>query len=104
MSVYPNSDLNPVLAAGNCKVSVVSGGESPRQLISISLDIKDEFTFLQSRLLSYIFRNIISGGRREVALNQDFFVAFGKTALKPDEIVVSVFIPCSSKVQSLIQG
>ncbi|XP_022615697.1 aldehyde oxidase 1-like [Seriola dumerili] len=62
MSAYPNSDLNPVLAAGNSKVSVIS-----------------------------------SGGRREVPLNQDFFVSFGKTVLKPEEIVVSVFIPFSRK-------
>ncbi|XP_078099993.1 aldehyde oxidase 6 [Sander vitreus] len=62
MIAYPNSDLNPVLAAGNCKVSVIS-----------------------------------NGGRREVPLNQDFFVSFGKTVLKPEEIVVSVFIPFSRK-------
>ncbi|CAK6982017.1 aldehyde oxidase 6 [Scomber scombrus] len=62
MSVYPNSDLNPLLAAGNCKVIVIS-----------------------------------SGGRRDVPLNQDFFVSFGKTILKPDEIVMSVFIPFSRK-------
>ncbi|KAM6893047.1 aldehyde oxidase 6 [Lycodopsis pacificus] len=62
MSAYPNSDLNPVLAAGNCKVSV-----------------------------------ICDGGRRELPLNQDFFVSFGKTILKPEEIVVSVFIPFSRK-------
>nr|XP_046238453.1 aldehyde oxidase 6 isoform X5 [Scatophagus argus] len=64
MSAYPNSDLNPVLAAGNSKVSVISGAP---------------------------------GGRREVPLNQDFFVSFGKTILKPEEIVVSVFIPFSRK-------
>jgi len=29
VSAYPNSDLNPVLAAGNCRVSVISSGESP---------------------------------------------------------------------------
>ncbi|XP_070786462.1 aldehyde oxidase 6 [Enoplosus armatus] len=62
MSAYPNSDLNPVLAAGNCKLSVIS-----------------------------------NGGRREVPLNQDFFVSFGKTILKPEEIAVSVFIPFSRK-------
>ncbi|XP_058474050.1 aldehyde oxidase 6 isoform X2 [Solea solea] len=62
MSAYPNSDLNPILAAGNCKLSVFS-----------------------------------SGGKREVALNQDFFVSLGKTVLKPEEIVVSVFIPFSRK-------
>lgn len=28
MSAYPNSDLNPVLAAGNCKVSVISNSKS----------------------------------------------------------------------------
>uniref|UniRef100_A0A8D3C8T5 Aldehyde oxidase 6 n=1 Tax=Scophthalmus maximus TaxID=52904 RepID=A0A8D3C8T5_SCOMX len=61
MSAYPNSDLNPVLAAGNCKLSAISSGE------------------------------------REVSLNQDFFVSFGKTVLKPEEIVVSVFIPFSRK-------
>ncbi|XP_059183974.1 aldehyde oxidase 6 isoform X2 [Centropristis striata] len=62
MSAYPNSDLNPVLAAGNCKVSVIS-----------------------------------KGGRRELPLNHDFFVSFGKTILKPEEIVVSVFIPFTIK-------
>ncbi|KAM9835993.1 aldehyde oxidase 6 [Aulostomus maculatus] len=62
LSAYPNSDLNPVLAAGRCKVSAVS-----------------------------------SGGRREVPVNQDFFVSFGKTVLQLDEIVVSVFIPFSRK-------
>ncbi|XP_070850187.1 aldehyde oxidase 6 [Chaetodon trifascialis] len=62
MSAYPNSDLNPVLAAGSCKVSVIS-----------------------------------NGGRREVPLNQDFFVSFGKTILKPEEVVVSVLIPFSRK-------
>nr|XP_015813530.2 aldehyde oxidase 6 isoform X1 [Nothobranchius furzeri] len=61
-SASPNSDLNPVLAAGNCRVSIIS-----------------------------------SGGRREVPLNQDFFVGFGKTALKPEEILISVFIPFSRK-------
>uniref|UniRef100_A0A8C2XNL5 xanthine dehydrogenase n=1 Tax=Cyclopterus lumpus TaxID=8103 RepID=A0A8C2XNL5_CYCLU len=61
MSANPNSDLNPVLAAGNCRVSVVSDG--PRQL----------------------------------PLDQDFFVSFGKTLLKPEEILVSVFIPFSRK-------
>ncbi|KAM7365749.1 hypothetical protein PAMP_016661 [Pampus punctatissimus] len=62
MSANPNSDLNPVLAAGTCKVRVIS-----------------------------------SGGRRDVPLNQDFFVSFGKTILKPEEIVISVFIPFTRK-------
>ncbi|XP_047432985.1 aldehyde oxidase 1-like isoform X1 [Mugil cephalus] len=62
VSAYPNSDLNPVLAAGSCKVSVIS-----------------------------------SRGRREVLINQDFFVGFGKTILRPEEIVVSVFIPFTRK-------
>lgn len=39
-----------------------------------------------------------AGGKREVPLNQDFFVSFGKTILKPEEIVLSVFIPFSRKV------
>ncbi|KAJ0009401.1 hypothetical protein NQD34_001103 [Periophthalmus magnuspinnatus] len=62
MSAYPNSDLNPVLAAGNCKISVDSGS-----------------------------------GRRELPLNQDFFVSFGKTLVKLEEIVLSVFIPFTTK-------
>ncbi|KAM8904972.1 aldehyde oxidase 6 [Spinachia spinachia] len=62
VSANPNSDLNPVLAAGNCKVSVGS-----------------------------------AGGRRELPLNQDFFVSFGKTLLKPEEVLLSVFIPFSRK-------
>ncbi|XP_061631491.1 aldehyde oxidase 6 isoform X1 [Phyllopteryx taeniolatus] len=62
MSAYPNSDINPVLAAGNCSVST-----------------------------------ICSGGQREVPLNQEFFLSFGKTVLKAEEIVVSVLIPFSRK-------
>uniref|UniRef100_A0A3Q3WMR6 Uncharacterized protein n=1 Tax=Mola mola TaxID=94237 RepID=A0A3Q3WMR6_MOLML len=61
-SANPNSDLNPVLAAGNSKVSVIS-----------------------------------NGGKHEVILNQNFFVSFGKTILKPEEVIVSVFIPFSRK-------
>jgi len=37
MSANPNSDLNPVLAAGNCKVSVVSGGKRP-VLVVVNVD------------------------------------------------------------------
>ncbi|XP_034072758.1 aldehyde oxidase 1-like isoform X2 [Gymnodraco acuticeps] len=62
MSAFSNSDLNPVLAAGSCRVSVIS-----------------------------------NGGRREVPLDQNFFVSFGKTILKPEEILLSVFIPFSRK-------
>ncbi|NP_001292540.1 aldehyde oxidase [Takifugu rubripes] len=62
VSAYPNSDLNPLLAAGSSKVSVIS-----------------------------------KRGCRMVPLNQDFFVSFGKTVLKPEEVVVSVFIPFSKK-------
>ncbi|KAI7791254.1 aldehyde oxidase 6 [Triplophysa rosa] len=36
-------------------------------------------------------------GRRRVAIDKDFFLGFAKTALKPDEIVLSVFIPASRK-------
>uniref|UniRef100_A0A8B9LPV3 Aldehyde oxidase 6 n=1 Tax=Astyanax mexicanus TaxID=7994 RepID=A0A8B9LPV3_ASTMX len=61
-SAYPNSDLNPVLAAGRCSVLLLS---------------KD--------------------GKREVLLNKEFFVGFGKTILKPEEILLSVFIPVSRK-------
>uniref|UniRef100_A0A4W5NY38 Aldehyde oxidase 1 n=1 Tax=Hucho hucho TaxID=62062 RepID=A0A4W5NY38_9TELE len=57
---YPNSDLNPVFAAGNCILNVAS-----------------------------------KRGRQEILLNKDFFVGFGKTSLKPDEVVLSVFIPVS---------
>ncbi|XP_062303168.1 aldehyde oxidase 6 isoform X1 [Osmerus eperlanus] len=62
VSAYPNSDLNPVLAAGNCKLEVLS-----------------------------------KEGKEEIPLNKDFFVGFGKTALKPNAIVLSVFIPVSRK-------
>ncbi|XP_038153453.1 aldehyde oxidase 6 [Cyprinodon tularosa] len=62
VSAYPNSDLNPVLAAGSCVVRVIS-----------------------------------SEGKREIPLNQEFFAGFGKTILKPEDVVVSVFIPFSRK-------
>ncbi|KAG9329842.1 hypothetical protein JZ751_028951 [Albula glossodonta] len=60
ISAYPNSDLNPVLAAGECTLQVLS-----------------------------------EGGQRDFLLNKDFFVGFGKTNLKPGEILLSVFIPIS---------
>lgn len=34
-------------------------------------------------------------GRRRVPINKDFFLGFAKTILKPDEIVLSVFIPAT---------
>ncbi|XP_066514384.1 aldehyde oxidase 6 [Hoplias malabaricus] len=61
-SAAPNSDLNPVFAAGRCSVLLIS-----------------------------------KEGRREVPLDKDFFVGFGKTIVKPDEILLSVFIPISRK-------
>lgn len=39
-----------------------------------------------------------------VPLNQDFFVSFGKTVLKPEEVVVSVFIPFSKKVKMVFSS
>lgn len=62
ISAYPNSDLNPLLAAGKCKIRIASCAE-----------------------------------RRELPLNQEFFVSFGKTLLRAEEIVVSVFIPFTIK-------
>ncbi|KAJ8393801.1 hypothetical protein AAFF_G00057160 [Aldrovandia affinis] len=35
------------------------------------------------------------GGTREVPLNEEFFTGFGKTSLRPDEVVLSVHIPHS---------
>ncbi|XP_076865614.1 aldehyde oxidase 6 isoform X2 [Brachyhypopomus gauderio] len=62
VSAYPNSDLNPVLAAGRC---------------SLLVQTKD--------------------GKQEIPLDKNFFVGFGKTILKPDQLVLSVFIPVSRK-------
>lgn len=93
MSAGPNSDLNPVLAAGNSKVSVISNGTFRASVI------------VSERFISLLINNPLClnppGGRREVPLNQDFFVGFGKTTLEPQEIVVSVFIPFSRKVPSV---
>lgn len=43
---------------------------------------------------------LMAEGRREVLLDKDFFVGFGKTILKRDEVVLSVFIPTSRKVRT----
>uniref|UniRef100_A0A671SPA3 Aldehyde oxidase 6 n=1 Tax=Sinocyclocheilus anshuiensis TaxID=1608454 RepID=A0A671SPA3_9TELE len=37
----------------------------------------------------------ITDGRRRVSIDKDFFLGFAKTILKPDEIVLSVFIPAT---------
>ncbi|XP_067892260.1 aldehyde oxidase 1-like isoform X2 [Heterodontus francisci] len=39
------------------------------------------------------------GGRREIRFDENFFVGFGKTALRPEEVLLSVFIPYSTKWQ-----
>uniref|UniRef100_A0A4W4EHS8 FAD-binding PCMH-type domain-containing protein n=1 Tax=Electrophorus electricus TaxID=8005 RepID=A0A4W4EHS8_ELEEL len=62
-SAYPNSDLNPILAAGRCSLLLQTKGD----------------------------------GKRRVPLDKDFFVGFRKTTLRPDELVLSVFIPISRK-------
>uniref|UniRef100_A0A8C2D390 Aldehyde oxidase 6 n=1 Tax=Cyprinus carpio TaxID=7962 RepID=A0A8C2D390_CYPCA len=40
----------------------------------------------------------ITDGRRRVPIDKDFFLGFAKTILKPDEIVLSVFIPASRPI------
>lgn len=55
MSAYPNSDLNPVLAAGNCKLSAISSGELPTMVISVQDFVnKSENTVLRRQTLSLI--------------------------------------------------
>ncbi|XP_059503012.1 aldehyde oxidase 1-like isoform X2 [Stegostoma tigrinum] len=39
------------------------------------------------------------GGRREIHLDENFFAGFGKTSLRPEELLLSVFIPFSRKWQ-----
>ncbi|XP_048454639.1 aldehyde oxidase 1 [Rhincodon typus] len=42
------------------------------------------------------------GGRREIHLDENFFVGFGKTSLRPEELLLSVFIPFSRKWQFVL--
>ncbi|KAJ8247097.1 hypothetical protein GJAV_G00258690 [Gymnothorax javanicus] len=44
-----------------------------------------------------ILRVVSGRGEREIVLDKDFFVGFGKTALEPDEVVLTVFIPMSKQ-------
>ncbi|XP_072339543.1 aldehyde oxidase 1-like isoform X1 [Scyliorhinus torazame] len=64
VSGSPTSDLNPILAATNCILELVS---------------KER--------------------RRKIHLDENFFVGFGKTALMPEEVLLSIFIPYSRKWQ-----
>ncbi|KAK1876607.1 Aldehyde oxidase [Dissostichus eleginoides] len=72
MSAFPNSDLNPVLAAGSCRVSVIS-----------------------------------NGGRREVPLDQNFFVrdsAFCLYSLLQEGGVCPSFPTGSEEGEQLLHG
>nr|XP_006636840.1 PREDICTED: aldehyde oxidase-like isoform X1 [Lepisosteus oculatus] len=40
---------------------------------------------------------VSKGGSREIRLNEEFFTGFGKTTLKPDEVLLTVHIPYSRK-------
>ncbi|GCC33141.1 aldehyde oxidase 1-like isoform X2 [Chiloscyllium punctatum] len=42
------------------------------------------------------------GGRREIHLDENFFVGFAKTSLRPEELLLSVFIPYSRKWQFVL--
>lgn len=67
---------------------------------AVKTSVMAQNTLLQKngRILHKQFRVIPAGGRREVPLNRDFFVNFGKTVVKPEEILLSVFIPFTTKV------
>ncbi|XP_078085384.1 aldehyde oxidase 1-like isoform X2 [Mustelus asterias] len=64
VSGSPTSDLNPILAATNCILELVSRER-----------------------------------RRVIHLDENFFVGFGKTALMPEEVLLSILIPYSRKWQ-----
>ncbi|MBN3295195.1 AOXA oxidase, partial [Amia calva] len=57
LSANPKYDLNSIMAAAGCTLTLVS-----------------------------------KGGSREIQLNEEFFTGFGKTVLRPDEILLSVHI------------
>lgn len=90
-----------MFAAGNCTLNVVSKSELSVVTIFIHFIYSaSNLTMFCIELLQIIVLiGSIPGGRREILLNKDFFVGFGKTSLKPDEIVLSVFIPVSRQVQ-----
>ncbi|KAJ8003640.1 hypothetical protein DPEC_G00150430 [Dallia pectoralis] len=77
------------------------GGEQIRNVASIGGNIVSAFP---NSDLNPVFASgackltvVSEGGRKEILVNEDFFVGFGKTTLKPDEIVLSVFVPVSRK-------
>ena len=45
------------------------------------------------------FNNIFTeGGERKIVMDHTFFKGYRKTALTPQEVVVSITIPCTRKV------
>ena len=58
------------------------------------------FVFVLCTILCTIFCAV--GGRREVKMNEKFFLGYRKTALTKDEIVVNILLPFTAKVLCVI--
>lgn len=57
------------------------------------------FIFYENYIFVPLFLNI--DGAREICLSEEFFTDFGKTALRPDEVLLAIDIPHSTVVHTL---
>ncbi|XP_033860545.1 aldehyde oxidase 5 isoform X1 [Acipenser ruthenus] len=67
LSANPKYDLNSILSAGGCTLTLAS-----------------------------------KGGLREIHLNEEFFTGFEKTAIRPDEVLLSVYVPHSRQWEFML--
>ncbi|KAK3093911.1 hypothetical protein FSP39_021700 [Pinctada imbricata] len=83
----PISDLNPLFLAAGAKLNVISKGNYYHTASPIS-DLNPLFLAAGAKL------NVISkGGERSIVMDDNFFLGYRKTAVKPDEVVVSITLP-----------
>lgn len=54
--------------------------------------------FNENYIFVPLFLNI--DGAREICLSEEFFTDFGKTALRPDEVLLAIDIPHSTEVHT----
>ncbi len=108
MSANPKYDLSSILAAAECTLHIVSNGNanifviylymiSYKCIFAIFLSFDMETNIYNKNKMFPLVLN--TDGAREICLSEEFFTDFGKTALRPDEILLAIDIPHSRPVR-----
>ncbi|KAF3824243.1 hypothetical protein GH733_008528 [Mirounga leonina] len=108
VSRHLDSDLNPLLAVGNCTLNLLSKKKEhffsqTTSFIRYLVELFPKFYCLTEQIPGKV-SFLSTEGKREVPLNEEFLRRCPSADLKPEEILISVNIPHSRKVRMSFQS